>query len=461
MSRFASMRRLASRSGLVATLMALGLLLSGCPEEGTKCGEGLSVCGSTCVDLASTTTHCGACGATCGERQMCVEGACRACTEGVCTYDVVATCFNTGQVVPIQAGSDIKGPNIQLGDRPLTAAPMQDVLLVVDAAKKLREARLADFATLPDAPATGDSPNQVLVDDPYAYVINSASNTLLVLERKAEPGPLTGGTRFPQGLQLEPVASVDFGANTNPFAAARLGTELWVTLYGNLGGDVSAGGKVARVNLANPRQPELIMPYLPLPSGDALQPFPGSSPIPAPSGIVARRGQLYVALNNLDPNTYGPGGPGLVARINPQTQEVKYLPLGEGCLNAGWLAPVGNKLVVSCAGKATYDASFNLVAVEKSSLVLLDEQDAMVSTYPIACPEVSGPGCALPSAGRFAVVGNRIYLGDYNAGRVFVVDVIGSTLTGVRGLEPQKPQPILACPRESGFSLVGDVVAIP
>jgi hypothetical protein len=460
MSRFTGMRHLAFRSGLAATMVALGFLLSGCPEEGVKCGEGLTVCGSTCVDLSSTADHCGACGATCGEGQMCVEGACRACTAGVCTYDVVATCFNTGQVVALQADSGVKGPNIQVGDRPLTAAPMQDVLLVVDAAKKLREARIADFATLPEAPATGDAPNQVLVDDPYAYVINSASNTLLVLERKAEPGTLTGGTHFPQGLQLEPVASVGFGANTNPFAAARLGSELWVTLYGNLGGDVTAGARVARVNVANPRQPELLSHVL-LAYGEPLQPFPGSYPAPTPAGIVAHRGQIYVALNNLDPNTYAPGGPGMVVRISPDGVYSTYLSLGERCLNAGWIAPVGNKLVVSCAGRATYDANYNLVAVEKSALALLDEQDAVVDLYPIECPAASGSTCALPSAGRFAVVGNQILLGDNNAGRIFIVEVSGSKLIGRRTLEPERPQPILACPRESGFSLISDVVALP
>jgi hypothetical protein len=84
-----------------------------------------------------------------------------------------------------------------------------------------------------------------------------------------------------------------------------------------------------------------------------------------------------------------------------------------------------------------------------------------VDTYPIKCPEVSGFTCALPSAGRFAVVGNQIVLGDNNAGRIFVVEVNGSTFIGIRTLEPQKQQPILACPREAGFSLVGDVVALP
>ena len=242
---------------------------------------------------------------------------------------------------------------------------------------------------------------------------------------------------------------------------ARLGTDLWVTLDGNFFGDPAAGGKVARVSLANPAQPELTSPLVELPSGDALQPFEGKNPAPTPSGIVAHRGFLYVALNSLDPgNDFRPSGPGLVARIHPQTREVKYLPLGNGCLNPGWLAPLGNKLVVSCTGDAIYDRSFNLLAVEKTSLVLLDEQDAVVSTWALACPEAN-TSCALPSAGRFAVVGNRIYLGDNNAGRLFVVDVTGTTLTEVRGLSGQKQPPILACPRASGFSLVGDVVAIP
>jgi hypothetical protein len=405
------------------------------------------------VDLMKDPGHCGTCETACTDA--------KSCHSGVCTYDVVAACFNTGQVVGLQAGSDLKGPNRPIGEHPQSVAPMQDVLLVLDTAKKLREARLVDYGPLPGAFATDESPNQVIAEDPYVYVLNSTSNTLLVFRRTKEPGTLTEGTRFPQGLGLEPVATVDFGASTNPFGMARLGTDLWVTLYGNFFGDLSAGGKVARVNLANPSQPQLATPHLQLPSGDALQPFPGSSPAPTPTGIIAHRGQLYVALNNLDPNTFGPGGPGLVARINPQTREVNYLPLGEGCLNAGWLASAGSKLVVSCAGKATYDSSFNLVAVEKSALVLLDEQDAVVSTYPIECPAGSGSSCALPSAGRFAVVGNRIYLGDNNAGRIFVVDVTGPALTGVRGLEPQKPPPILACQRESGFSLVGDIVVIP
>ncbi|HEX8703339.1 MAG TPA: MXAN_6577-like cysteine-rich protein [Myxococcaceae bacterium] len=412
-----------------------------------------SRCGDACVNLQTDANHCGTCGQACGNAQS--------CKAGVCSYDVVAACFNTGQVVGIQAGSDIKGPNVPLGDRPQSLARMQDVLLVLDAATKLRQARLTDYGRLNEEVSTGSAPNQVLARDPFVYVINSTSNTLLTFERRnaAKPQPVNG-TRFPDGLGLSPVASLDFGANTNPFAMALLGNELWVTLYGNLLGDTTRGGKVARVSLADPGKPTILEPSVELPTGAALQPFPGSNPIPAPAGLVVHRGSIYVTLNNLDPSTFNPGGPGLLAKINPTTRQVSTVALGEGCLNAGWAASVGNKLLVSCAGKATYDSNFNLVSVEKTGLVLLDEQDVVVATYTLACPEGSGSTCPLPSAGRFSVAGNRAYLGDNNAGRLFVIEVSGNQLLERRGLGAGAQPAILACPAQ-GFSLVGDVVAIP
>ncbi|ADO75149.1 MXAN_6577-like cysteine-rich protein [Stigmatella aurantiaca] len=531
MNSLEGMERRRPSPRLLMAVAALALVLAGCPEKGVECGDGLSLCGSECVDLTSEASHCGACGVTCGsagvcaasacqcgpgatpcggqcvltasdaehcggcgvacaEGQVCEAGQCQAacslatstrcgngcvdlqtdpyhcgscdtscggvksCRAGVCTYDVVAACFNSGQVVGLQAGTDLKGPNAAIGERPQTVTRMQDVLLVLDAAKRVREARLSDYGTLAEAPETGNAPNQLLVDEPYVYVINSTSNTLLVLRRRAEPTtPSREGTRFPNGLGLEPVASVDFGANTNPFAMAKLGTDLWVALYGNLSGDVSAGGKVARVSVANPLAPVLDPSPVVLPSA----PFPGGAAAPTPTGIVVHQGNLYTALNNLDPETYRAGGPGSLAKVNPQTRQVSLVPLGEGCLNAGWLAPMGEQLLVSCGGEALYDIHYNLVAVDKTGLVLLDARDQVSSTYPLACPP-GATDCPLSSAGRFAVVGNRIYLGDNNAGRIFVIEAVGNQLIERRG--PGSHSSILACP-SNGFSLVGDVVALP
>lgn len=540
MSRQAWTEHLMARQWLAVA--ALGLVLAGCPTQGVDCGEALTVCGDACVDASSDDQNCGACGTSCTQAEVCVEGTCqcqqgatlcgsqcsltasdaancggcagqggqvcatgevceggrckaacdlatstrcgdacvdlrtdanhcgacgqacgnaKSCHAGVCSYDIVAACFNTGQVVGIQAGADIKGPNVPLGDRPQSLARLQDVLLVLDAATKLRQATLTDYTQLEQELSTGSAPNQVLVNDPFVYVLNSTSNTLLTFVRKTEPrAQPVNGTRFPAGLGLEPASSLDFGANTNPFAMAQLGDQLWVTLYGNLLGDTSAGGKVVQVSLANPLKPTVVQSPVQLPTGAALQPFQGSNPIPAPAGLIAHRGSLYVSLNNLDPNTFNPGGPGLLAKINPTTRQVSIVALGAGCLNAGWLAPVGNRLLVSCAGQATYDSNFNLVAVEKTGLVLLDEQDAVVATYSLACPSGSGASCALPSAGRFSVVGSRAYVADNNAGRVFVVEVSGNQLIERRGLGTGAQPPILACPAQ-GFSLVGDILAVP
>ncbi|MFY2562451.1 MXAN_6577-like cysteine-rich protein [Corallococcus terminator] len=515
------------------------LLLTGCPNEGAVCSEGLTRCGDTCVDLTSESANCGECGNTCGAGQLCAQSACRCqqgatacggacvdtqsspehcggcageggavcksyevcmqgdcqgkcaggflqcgnacisgesdpnncgacgnvcgdargCRGGVCTYDVVATCFNTGQVVGIQSGSDFKGPNTGVSSSPQSAARMMNALLVLDATSKLVQARLSDYGVLPARNDTGRAPNQILVLDPYLYILNSSDNTLQMLRREGAPlPPGPRGSHYPDGITLADIASVSFGANTNPFAMTRLGNDLWVTLYGNLLGDPSAGGRVVRVSL-NEFSTPVVMDTIELPSGAALKPFPDNTTLSTPTGITSHHGKLYVALNNLNPITYSPGGPGLLARIDPTSRAVDLIELGEGCLNPSSVAPVGEQLLVSCGGKAVYDSDFQLLSVERSSLVLLDAQDRVVSTAPIQCSPGIGT-CPIPAAGRFAVVGNRSYLGDTHGGRIFVHEVVGSTLVERRGLLDTSEPPIAACPA-SGFSLVSDVVALP
>ncbi|MCP3165001.1 MXAN_6577-like cysteine-rich protein [Myxococcus qinghaiensis] len=524
----------------VAVLVSLlsCLLLTGCPDEGVVCSEGLSRCGDTCVDLTSESANCGECGNTCGTGQLCAQSACRcqqgatacggacvdtqsspehcggcageggkvcqpfevcmngdcqgscaggmlqcsngcinpavsnlhcgacdnacgdarSCRGGVCTYDVVATCFNTGQVVGIQSGSDFKGPNTLVASSPQSAARMMNVLLVLDSTRKLVQARLRDYGVLPARNDTGRAPNQVLVLDPYLYILNSSDNTLQMLRREGDPiPPGPRDSHYPDGIPLTDIASVSFGANTNPFGMTRLNNDLWVTLYGNLLGDPSAGGRVVRVSL-NEFSTPVITDTIVLPSGAALKPFPDNTTLSTPTGITAHHGKLYVALNNLNPVTYSPGGPGLLARIDPTSRAVDLIELGDGCLNPSAVAPVGEQLLVSCGGKATYDSEFKLLSVERSALVLLDAQDRVVSTAPIQCSPGIG-SCPIPAAGRFAVVGNRSYLGDTNGGRIFVHEVVGSTLVERRGLLDTSEPAIAACPA-SGFSLVSDVVAL-
>ena len=406
------------------------------------CSGAFQRCGRACVEVATDAFHCGACGAVCADV--------RSCHGGTCAYDVVAACFNTGQVVGIQVGTDARGPGTAVGVYPQSVARMQDVLLVLDAATRLRQVRLADHEVLPAQNATALVPNQLVVRDPYVLILNSSSNTLQVLRRDARPRPA-------EGLLLTDVASVNFGPNTNPYALAELGSDVFVTLYGNLQGNPAAGGRVARVSMADPLAPRVEDVFV-LPTGEALRPFPGHETLPTPTGIAALRGRLYVTLNNLDPRDYSPGGPGLLARIDPDTRAVDLLDLGADCLNPGWVAPVGERLVVSCGGRARYDASFNLIGVESTGLVLLEADGSVLDSLVLSCPQDTS--CALPSAGRFAVVGSRIYVGDVNAGRIFVVEVVGEALVARRGLDTVEP-PLLACPRSNGPSLVGDVVALP
>jgi hypothetical protein len=417
----------------------------------TGCALGTSLrCGDSCVNVQTDPQNCGACGNACGNA--------RSCRGGVCTYDVVAACFNTGQVVGLLSGVDIKGPNVAVGTNPQSVDRMQDVLLVLDAATKLRQVRLTDYGALPEENTVGSAPNQVVVREPYVYIISSATNSLQVLRRDTLPAPTpTNGTRFPEGIELTQVATLDLGGNTNPWAMAVVDNELYITLFGNLLSSTEQGGKVARVSVSNPAQPQLVG-MISLPTGQALNPYPGQTTRSTPTGITTRNGRLYVALNNLDPATYAPGGPGLLARIEPATSAVELIEL-PGCLNPGWVAPVGERLVVSCGGRATYDASYNLVGVEQTGLVLLNAQDQVVNTLALACPQ-GGSGCALPSAGRFAVVGSRVYVGDNNAGRLFTADVEGDRLVTQRW-PGSEPQPLHICPRGSGPSFVGDVVALP
>ncbi len=468
-----------------------------CVEGACLCRPGATLCEDRCVVTASDPAHCGGCagagGVACAPDQVCEQGQCKAactlassercerscvdldtdafhcgacdtvctdarsCRDGTCTHDIIAACFNTGQVVGLQVGSDVKGPGVAVGTSPQSVARMRDVLLVLDASMRLLQARLTDYGTLPARNTTGLVPNQLLVRDPYVFILNSTSNTLQVLRRDEEPssGP---GPRFPDGITLTDVASVNFGENTNPYGFTELGSDVYVTLLGNLRTAPAAGGKVVRVSMAEPSAPRIMDTFV-LPTGEALQPFPGHTPVPTPVGIAAHQGRVYAALGNLDPRDFSVGGPGFLARIDPATRAVDLLALGEGCLNPFWVVPMGERLLVSCGGGTTYDNNYNLVDVRGTGLVLLGAEDRVVASLALRCPEATS--CPLPSAGRFAVVGNRAYVGDNSAGRVFVIEVVGDSLVERRGLGPGAEPPILACPRGGGPSLVGDVVAIP
>ncbi len=408
-----------------------------------------SLCGSSCVNLAADPTNCGACGKSCPDNQSCHAGRCQ--------YDVVAACFSVGQVVGLQASTGNLGPAKPLGAGPQALAAYGDVLVAADGVEQtVRQARLPGLSEVGTAQATAASPNHVFVELPYLYLVTSVGNTLLVLQQQYEADGGVGTlTKLKSG-------EVDLGANTSPQAIAKVGTRLYIPLYGGAGAQAAAGQKVLMVDVFNPAAP-VVGSAVDL-SGINLKAFDGGTAIARPYGIVSRGGKLYVPLNNLDPS-YKPAGPGMVARIDPaagNAVSTVELPVS-GCLNAVAVAPSadGGMLYVSCAGNPTYDSNYNLLANSHAGVVALGPDDRVVGSWSASCPPGADAGCVPPMPGRIAVRGNRVFVADQSIGRVFILEDTGAALVERRGYA-DGGTPVQACASNSfGFGNVADLVSIP
>ncbi|MFP2911967.1 MXAN_6577-like cysteine-rich protein [Pyxidicoccus sp. 3LFB2] len=428
---------------------------SGTCREG--CSAGATRCGDSCVDLRADTLNCGTCGNACPDVQSCHAGR--------CAYDVVTACYTNGQLVGIQAGTDALGPRRQFGGGVQTLAAWEGFVLAADATNsRLLQAAGGELGTVVEEDSLGStasSPNDVFVDPPYVYVADSVNNTLQVLKRE---GPAQGG-----GLGLRTVGQVNLGPNTSPQGIAKWGSLLYVPLFGTASNGFASGNAVARVDVSNPEQPRRV-DTIPLPLDRVeLKSFDGGTVMPLPYSVTATDGGVYVALTNLNPyNNYLPNGPGMLARIDPADGGVRVIDLGaEACLNAGYVEGVGEQLVVSCLGEARLDRANGGRAdsVRGTGLVLVKD-DVAVASYALSpgC-EPGTEGCRLAVASRFAVAGGAVYLGDTNAGRVFVVEVEDGRLVERRGHStPQALGPALdTCPVDPRrpVSNAIDVTALP
>jgi hypothetical protein len=316
------------------------------------------------------------------------------------------------------------------------------------------------------ANATGAVPNQVLVAPPYVYVANAGSGTLQVLKEGADGGDvilLDAGVMG--GVALGTVAELPLGMNSYPQGVAKLGDTLWIPLYGGFGADAAdAGQQVVAVSVAAPEAPvETGRVSL---KGLDLKPFDGGAPVARPWAITAHRGALYVALNNLNPDTYAPEGPGLVARIEPADGGVSVIDLGAAdCLNPQWLGSVGDALAVSCGGRIQYSPTYTVESVSAAGLVLINASDVRTAAWSSACPADAGVladgGAACPPMmpGRFSVMGQRLLLTDQNAGRVVLLDAVDGGLQAARGVTDA----LNLCPASpvTGAANVSDVLTLP
>lgn len=418
-------------------------------------------CGTACVDPSSDVNHCGGCDTACAQGQS--------CRAGKCTYDVVAACYWSGQVVGFSASTATKGTLSELGSNPAALAAYGSTVLAADGTdRRLYQAVLKSgggFDVVSRANATGAVPNQVLVDGTHVYVVNAQTGTLQVLEVGADGGVISLDAGVTGGVALGTIAELPFGMNSYPQGAAKLGDVLWVPLYGGFGAMAAdAGQVVVKVSVAAPAMPQE-MGRVSLKELD-LKAFDGGAPVARPWAIAAHRGAVYVALNNLNPDTYAPEGPGLLARIDPANSQVRVIDLGASdCLNPQWVGSVGTKLAVSCGGLVTYSPSFTIDRIDAAGLVVLDENDARVGAWSAACPADAGvladggAACMPLMPGRFTVRGNRVLLGDQNGGRVAILDVTDAGIAEVRGAA----NAFNVCPVSplSGAGNVSDVMTLP
>jgi hypothetical protein len=490
-----------------------------CEEGGCQpsCTLGVSTeCNGACVDTSSDPNNCGTCGKKCDGVQ---------CHNSHCGFAAVAACFTTGQIVGINTDGT-KGPLLPLGTGPASLALYNGVILSADGNDdRLYQARATDLASLGNSNQLGRGPSQVVSDPPFAYVVNSISHTLQVLQSAGDAGcpaqatpdagcafvPLDdggfitprmadAGCFFPAvtdggcpdtqlddgglgpftfddggcfsvpappssfmactvgdgGVTLVTIGEVDLGANTFPQAAAKAGSVLWVPTYGAYGSVVgsAAGQKVVKVDVTNPASPT-ITGSVDLTALD-LHAFDGGSPDPKPWTIKLVNNQLYVPLDNLNPVTYAPEGPGLLAVIDPGTGDAGVIDLhADLCLDPIGLSAQGSTLFVSCAGKAIYDSSFNLIGTSSSGVVAVDAiSRAVVAHWTPSCAADAG-ACAPILPGAVTVSGSVLMVGDQQAGRVFLLDISDGGLT-------EAAPPVQACvPPATGFTQVSDLLSLP
>lgn len=421
---------------------------------GASCTMGLTRCGASCVNAATDVANCGACGVTCAQGQRCVAG--------VCDYAAIAACYWSGQIVGFDPSSGVKGPLSDLGSNPAALARLGNSVLVADQTdRRLYSAAPSasgTYAVSKFASPTGAVATQMLIDRPYVYIANAGSGSVLVLQEGVDAGVLTLDAGADGTLVLGTVTEVQLGMNTFPQGVVKVGSTLWVPLYGGFGaGPADAGQELAKIDVTNPAMP-MLNGRVSLKNLD-LKPFDGGTPAARPWAITSKGTDVYVALNNLNADTYAPEGPGLVAKIDTTNDMISAVyDLGANeCLNPQWLGFVGEKLVVSCGGQIAYSPTFSVDSVTAAGVVALDSSGAVLSGKFNASGVATDAGFMPMMPGRFAVSNGQVVLTDQNGGRVAILEVSDAGISEVRGVS----NALSICPVSAvtGVANVADVVA--
>ena len=223
---------------------------------------------------------------------------------------------------------------------------------------------------------------------------------------------------------------------------------------------LNSTGKVLRVDVSNPASAVVkdtydLQPLVAgLPGGGTA---PDGGPFnPSPTQAIARNGFVYVAANVLrffEDFSGSDFGPPLVVRIDPTKSGQAALSAVQGlggdagtCQNVEWLAALplgsgGQPMLVSCAGARTYDSSFNVVAVDNTSLLLLNATDQQIASW--IPTNIAGEKPV--SVGRAVAQNTTVYVADETASRLYVLDYGTNSFVERPGyVDAGVPQPI--CP---------------
>lgn len=391
-----------------------------------SCENGALRCGASCVDALNDLANCGGCGVRCAQGQT--------CTAGQCLYGAVAACYWSGQLVGFDPATGVKGPLSDVGTNPAALAHVDDTVFVADGTdQRLYSAVPAAggaYAQTNAALTTGAVPNHFLHAPPYLYVTNAGAGTVLVLKAGETGGRVNLVDGVDAGAVYGAIAEVQLGMNSFPQAAALLGSTLYVPLYGGFTAETAdAGQTLALVDVSDPSAPT-VTGEVSLKTLD-LHAFDGGAPVPRPWAITARADALYVALNNLNADSYVAEGPGLLAKVVPADAGLGVIDLGADCLNPQWVAPVGEGLAVSCGGRATYTGSA-LTQLEGSGVVYVDATDTVAARWVPANGTLADGGAAFWLPGRLTTRGDTVVVTDQFLGRVAVLEVADGGLAPVQ-----------------------------
>ena len=316
----------------------------------------------------------------------------------------------------------IDGESVNSADRMVIVNNLGETLSVV----------YPDGAVKNDIQLTGQSPNDIVVGSPYLYIVNSLSNSVLVLSEE----------------NLSVISEISVGSGKNPMSACVISKGIVAVSCFRSGTieivDVVQGKVVNSMDLNS----------INLPSDVAV--IAGKI---FPTGIAYLAGKIFVCLANLT-DAYGglsAAGPGVVAVIDLNSFSVKCTIILKGA-DPVFARAYGSKVIVACAGHysgdirtggggfrgdgtievidastVTLDYSLEVNAAPFSFTVsedgILLASNAMGGTIPrvdLSSRKIGYVSTDASYISSVCVSGSSIYALDFNRDRLMVLDEDGN-----------------------------------